>query len=93
MKQREKDGEESPARLTWGQAAIGCARADVIHWLHTDRNLLRCARAAQAISFEDAADVPESGMVLREVAEHLGAERMNEVVLIAPAKGRNSYSH
>lgn len=64
--------------MTRAQAAIGCARADVIHWLHRDHELLECARTAQAMAFEDAPDVPAQGRVLREVAEHLGPQRMEE---------------
>ena len=74
--QREKDWVEKPSNLTWGQAAIGCAQADVAHWLHRDRNLLVCARAAQRVSFEDTPDEPAQGLVLRRVTEHLGQQQM-----------------
>jgi hypothetical protein len=64
--------------LTYGQAVIGCAQADVIYWLHRDRELLECANAAQAVTFEDDTEAPTQGMVLRRVTEHLGLHRMED---------------
>ncbi|MFD0692250.1 hypothetical protein [Actinomadura fibrosa] len=77
MRQREADWKASPAKLTYGQAAIGCAQADVVHWLHRDHELLDCARAAQTTTFEDDPDVPDRGMVLRQVIRDLGPDRMD----------------
>ncbi|TYK43092.1 hypothetical protein [Actinomadura decatromicini] len=80
MKQRESEWDLNArsARLTRRQAAIGCAKADVVHWLHRDRRLLDCARTAQELSFEDTPDEPTQGMVLRRVADHLGPQLMAE---------------
>ncbi|TYB41888.1 hypothetical protein [Actinomadura chibensis] len=81
VKERESDWASKDAKaagLSRRQAAIGCAKADVVHWLHRDRGLLDCARTAQALSFEDAPDEPAQGLVLRRVAEHLGPRLMDE---------------
>lgn len=76
--QRERDWFTRPSRMNGGQAAIGCARADVVHWLHRDRDLLECARTTQERAFEDAAGASTRGMVLRGLSEHLGPQRMRE---------------
>ncbi|QFG22561.1 hypothetical protein [Actinomadura sp. WMMB 499] len=78
VKHREDDWEAKSARPARGHAAIGCARADVIHWLHRDRELLECARTTQATAFEDEPDASASGQVLRKVAEQLGPQGMKE---------------
>lgn len=73
--QRESDwnARPRPSKLTAGQAAIACAQADVIHWLHRDRDLLKCVRAAQAAAFEADPIEATQGMVLQKVVAHLGA--------------------
>ncbi|MFI0482266.1 hypothetical protein ACH34T_16700 [Actinomadura sp. 9N215] len=80
MKQQEKEWYARPARLSRGQAVIGCARADVVHWLHRDRELLDCARTAHAVTFEevDDSDAATRGLALRRVAAHLGSPLMEE---------------
>jgi hypothetical protein len=78
VEEREKDWDARPSDLTLGQAAIGCAQADVVYWLHRDHELLRCARAAQTEAFEDGRGAPAHGLVLRDVAAHLGPQRMEE---------------
>lgn len=78
VKQRENDWEARPSKLTRANAAVGCARADVVHWLHRDPVLLKSAKSAQVVAFEDDPNAPASGRVLREVAEHLGPQQMEE---------------
>ncbi|MFC5185978.1 hypothetical protein [Actinomadura harenae] len=76
VRQWEDEWRDRPAGMSFGQAVIGCARADVVHWLHRDRDLLECARAAQATAFEDDPDTPTRGMVLRKLTELLGPDPM-----------------
>ena len=68
---REKEWSDKPRRLTYPQAAIGCARADIITWLHRDDVLReRTMQAAQPFDVRKAE--PERGRVLRDLAAELG---------------------
>jgi len=62
--------------MTEKQAAVGCARAAVVHWLHRDRILLGHARTAEKRAFEDEADLLDFGLVLRGLERELGPQRM-----------------
>ncbi|MEU6748504.1 hypothetical protein ABZ914_20000 [Spirillospora sp. NPDC046719] len=75
---REQDWLARPSGLNRKQAAIGCARADVVHWMHRDRWLLNCAKTAEEAAFEDAAQLPGRGMVLRGLTDQLGSPRMRQ---------------
>lgn len=76
--EREREWDALPEGMTCGRAAIGCAQADVVRWLHRDRELLKCARLVQETALEDDPNAPDRGMVLRRVAEHLGQHGMQE---------------
>lgn len=76
--EREKEWRTRPSGISLGQAAIGCARADVVHWLHRDCELRKCARTAEEKAFEDSRDSSDRGLVLRGLTEHLGPERMQD---------------
>ncbi|MEU5876453.1 hypothetical protein [Spirillospora sp. NPDC047279] len=64
--------------LSQGQAAIGCAKADVVCWLHRDRALRECAKSATERAFEHDPETPEQGLVLSGLTSHLGSQRMLE---------------
>ncbi|MFD0856760.1 hypothetical protein ACFQ07_31295 [Actinomadura adrarensis] len=84
VKRREREWDAGTSAPTPGQVAIACAQADVVHWLHRDRELLKCAWAAQAAALEsDKPRDPTRGMVLLRVAEHLGPQRTKEFQLWA----------
>jgi hypothetical protein len=59
-------------------SAIGSVQADVVDWLHRDRELLECAWTAQEWVFENRPDAPTQGLLLRKVEERLGAGGMGE---------------
>lgn len=76
--QREEDWCTRPSGINRRQAAIGCARADVVHWLHRDRDLLKRTKTAQETAFEDVPSESTWGWVLRRLTEQLGPQRMQE---------------
>lgn len=71
---REDEWFNKPRKLTWPQAAIGCARAAIIAWLYRDSGLREAAvRAARPFDVRQAE--PERGRVLRELSAELGPEK------------------
>ncbi|GAA3219487.1 hypothetical protein [Actinocorallia longicatena] len=78
MAERDEDWRRPPAGMNERQAAIGCARASVVQWLHHDRVLLRQARTADRRAFEDEAELPDLGLVLRGLERELGPQGMRE---------------
>lgn len=74
---REDEWSNKPGKLTWPQAAIGCARAAIITWLHRDNGLRKATtRAAQPFDVRQAE--PERGRVLRELSAELGPEKTKD---------------
>ncbi|WP_433332396.1 hypothetical protein [Spirillospora sp. CA-294931] len=78
LAQQEKDWTTRPSGVNRKQAAVGCARADVVHWLHRDRELLKRARTAEETAFEDNLGWHWQGLVLRGLTQHLGPQRIQE---------------
>ncbi|WP_242882146.1 hypothetical protein [Actinomadura litoris] len=78
LAEQEGNWDTRPPGVTLKQAAIGCARADVVYWLYRDGALRRCARSADERAFEVAPGVSDGGLVLRGLSAHLGAQRMQE---------------
>ncbi|GAB2827136.1 hypothetical protein GCM10022221_26640 [Actinocorallia aurea] len=72
--EREEEWRSLPKK----QAAIGCARATVISWLHRDVHLLSHTRAAEQRAFENDARQLDQGLFLRVLEAELGPLRMAE---------------
>ncbi|GLW63406.1 hypothetical protein Arub01_16500 [Actinomadura rubrobrunea] len=71
---REKDWQNKPKSLTVAQAAVGCALADIVGWLHREKALLEGAQEVTR-PFDRRKDDPERGRLLREIENRLGPDR------------------
>ena len=78
MEQQDENWRRPPPKMTDGQAALGCSRADVVHWLHRDRILREHSRTTEEVAFEDVPGAQGRGLVLRDLSERLGPELMGK---------------
>ncbi|MBX6769170.1 MAG: hypothetical protein IRY90_18810 [Actinomadura rubrobrunea] len=60
--------------MTQAQAAVGCAVADIVAWLHREAELLARAREVTR-PFDRSSDDPERGRLLREIENRLGPDK------------------